>query len=175
MKSNPIRRLAALLCMMLVMVVVLNAALAEAVEPEAAPDPAAFEETPVVSAADEDPVEELGDVSLDEAGAPEAPAPDDWNANDAGTEAAGPEGVGETVPGWADRRFARTESAGAETWQAVNLLRSEGFGGKLAKVTGNLTLNNVRIEGQSAGSVNLLDYFDLAPRASITVADPASY
>lgn len=69
--------------------------------------------------------------------------------------------------------FSTTESVSGATWKDVNLVRSAGFTGKLARVSGMLTLVNVKIEGKAAGDVNLLDYFDLDMGASIAVTDDA--
>ena len=71
------------------------------------------------------------------------------------------------------RSFSQTVAAKGETWKDVNLTRAAGFTGKLAKVSGTLTLQNVKINGVSAGEVNLLDWFDLDLGASIAVTDAA--
>ena len=61
-----------------------------------------------------------------------------------------------------------------ETWSNVNLVRASDFTGKLARITGTLTLNNVLIAGTPARSVDLLSWFDLAPGARIVCSTDAA-
>ena len=98
----------------------------------------------------------------------EGPAPEETTGGDDDPQ----DPVGEEEPvepvETETRAFSQTAEVGKETWKDVNLVRAEGFTGKLAAVSGRLTLENVQIEGQPAEDADLLDYFDLAPKAGIS-------
>ena len=72
------------------------------------------------------------------------------------------------------RSFSETVKAEDETWKDLNLVRADGFEGKLATVKGLLKLENVLIDGTPARSVNLLNWFDLEPGARIACSSDAS-
>ncbi len=117
-----------------------------------------------------DAEETAGDTGDEPSGeAPEEPAPE--------TE---PEQPGETPeePAWtedgATRAFNRTVQVDSASWQDVNLVREAGFSGKLAVVTDRLTLVNVQIDGKPAEEVDLLDWFELAPKAGICCSGAGS-
>lgn len=80
----------------------------------------------------------------------------------------------DAVEGYETRRFDETIAANWETWSNVNLVRASDFTGKLARITGTLTLNNVLIAGTPARSVDLLSWFDLAPGARIVCSTDAA-
>lgn len=72
-----------------------------------------------------------------------------------------------------EKVFSETLSIKNRTYKSVNLVRSPGFKKAFAKVTGTLTLNNVRIRGVAARRVNLIRAFELGPTGSIVVLDDA--
>ena len=71
------------------------------------------------------------------------------------------------------RCFSQTADVKGETWKDVNLTRADGFSGKLARVSGTLTLQNVKVNGTPASEVDLLDWFDLDMGGAIVVTDGA--
>ena len=73
------------------------------------------------------------------------------------------------VPGWKTRAFRQTEAVDVATWDMLNLARAGGFAGKLARVTGTLTLNNVLIDGEAPGAAALTDHFELGPYGCIVL------
>lgn len=111
-------------------------------------------------------VPEVGEIALPGCDAPVVNAPDDLV--EAAPEAADPAALPET------RVFSSMEKAGGETWESVELLRAQGYTGKLASVTGTLKLIDVMIEGVAADASNLLDYFELQPGASIVCSASGS-
>lgn len=116
-------------------------------EPQAA-DPAAPEgETQAVLAPEGEPSGEAAPAE------PEAPA----------------EEVSRDVPGWETRIIDRTLAVDTEVWNTVNLVRAGGFDGKLATVSGILTLNNALIEGEAVDVRTLTDYFELEPYGAIVL------
>ncbi len=118
-------------------------------EPETqAADPAAPEgETQAVLAPEGEPSGEPAPAE------PEAPA----------------EEVSRDVPGWETRVVDRTLAVDTEVWNTVNLVRAGGFDGKLATVSGILTLNNALIEGEAVDVRALTDYFELEPYGAIVL------
>lgn len=110
-------------------------------------------------------VEEAADVSLDDG--------ETDSADTAVYEAMEEQAESVDAPG--TRTFQNTIAVETETWSDVNLVRAPGFAGKLASVTGCLTLSNVTIEGQPVQNVNLPDWFDLNSGASIVIADAATF
>ena len=119
---------------------------------------------------DEAPVEESGDAALPEEPAEDIPEPAAVEAPEI-VEAEKSFEAAAADPG--TRCFFQTVAVKSETWKDVNLTRGSGFTGKVARVSGALTLQNVKINGTPAASVNLLDWFDLDMGASISVADGA--
>lgn len=70
--------------------------------------------------------------------------------------------------GRVNRVFDSMVEVDSASWSSLNLKRESGYSGKLAYIRTRLSLDDILIEGNPAGSVNLLDYFDLAPNACIT-------
>ena len=66
-----------------------------------------------------------------------------------------------------NRIFDGMVDVSSATWRSLNLKRVGDYQGKIAYVTGKLVLEDILIEGAPACGVCLLDYFDLAPGASI--------
>ena len=105
---------------------------------------------------------ESADAPFPAHGTDSAKAPEDE-----GSESDTPETEEEDL---SERVFSETVDVSGETWQDVDLKRAKGFKGKLAVVSGSLKLINVRIEGVPAEEADLLKYFDLSPKASISCA-----
>lgn len=166
MNRTAFRRALALLGILLIGAQPLMGALAEAGDIVSEPvEYAVGEEAAFALAADT-----LGD-GADEAEAPETDEPETDAPETDAPETDAP--AGEDAADGEARAFDGTVEVGTEAWQDVNLTRAEGFEGKLAVVTGRLTLTGVTIEGVPAGEVNLLDYFELGPTGSIVVGDDA--
>lgn len=115
------------------------------------------EGTAPVDAAFGEVAAELGETPLSDAGVVEAVGPDDAREVLANDEVSLRE----------VRTFDSRQSVSGETWESVDLVRAPGYAGKLAAVSGALRLRDVRIEGLPAEEVDLLDYFELLPGASI--------
>ena len=129
-----------------------------------AAEPAFWEEAAMEGESGETPTEvDNGETSTDD-------TPTSEPASEV-TEAPTP--TPQPTPDPSKRVFGSTAAVNGETWQGIDLSRAAGFTGKLASVSGTLTLNGVTIEGQPARSVNLLDYFELTPGASIAILDGA--
>ncbi len=79
------------------------------------------------------------------------------------------EALPEDVPGWKTRAFRQTEAVDTATWDTLNLARAGGFAGKLARVTGTLTLKNALIDGQVPDAAALTDHFELGPYSCIVL------
>lgn len=135
----------------------------EAKSPEAGSDPLPEVADPETAPEAEGESSAKGENDGEAGQDPDALAEDTAStANDAG------EADPKAVEGYQTRRFSAMAAVGRETWNNVNLVRDDGYTGKLARVNGTLVLNNVLIEGCPARSVNLFDWFDLAPGAWIS-------
>ena len=77
------------------------------------------------------------------------------------------------VPGWTTRAVTKTQAVSSDTWKAVNLVRAGGFSGKLAAVSGTLTLDNVLIDGAAPAADDLPAHFDLGGYGGIVLKNGA--
>ena len=78
--------------------------------------------------------------------------------------------AGPDESGRINRIFDDMVEVGSTAWSGLNLKRAPGYSGRLARVSKKLTLEDILIEGNPASEVRLLDYFELAPGASIACA-----
>ena len=161
MHKHTCLRLIALTCALALMLA--GFALAEADEIVADPIDIMIDEQEILLPAPED-IDEAGEIPL--------LAPEDAEPEPAPEIPAGPvEEPVEDVEGCVTLRVDAPLDLNRATLENVNLVRAEGYTGPLGCVTGKTHLNNVLIEGQPAAQVKLLDYFQLAPKASIVCAD----
>ena len=130
----------------------------------------------VESAAVEAPIMEAGEMDLpgeplgeplpeDDISGEEEPEEGEELAEEYHALEAGPDESGRI-----NRIFDGMVEVGSAVWSALNLKHAPGYSGRLARVGQKLTLDDMLIEGNPSAEVRLLDYFELAPGASIACA-----
>ena len=128
-------------------------------------------ESPVTEADAMDLAEVLPDEGAEEQPSEADPVPEE-EALDEGEELVEEYLALESAPdesGRINRIFDGMVEVDSATWSALNLKRASGYSGMLARVADRLTLSDILIEGNPANDVRLLDYFELAPGASIAL------